>query len=81
MSNGPGNLYVVAAPSGTGKTTLVHALIESMPDITVSVSHTTRPRRPAEVHGVNYYFIDQAEFQRMIKAGEFFEYATVFNNL
>lgn len=81
MNNGPGNLYVVAAPSGTGKTTLVHALIESIPGITVSISHTTRPRRPAEQHGINYYFVDDAEFKRMIDNGEFLEYATVFNNL
>jgi guanylate kinase len=74
-----GILYVVAAPSGTGKTTLVKALIESVSGITVSISHTTRPSRPAEVHGINYYFIDEAEFQRMIKHDDFLEYATVFN--
>ncbi len=75
-----GTLYVVAAPSGTGKTTLVSALIESMPSITVSISHTTRPRRPAEIEGVNYYFIDETEFQRMIEHKDFLEYATVFNH-
>lgn len=81
MNIAPGNLYVVAAPSGTGKTTLVHALVDSMPGVTVSISHTTRPKRPAEMHGVNYYFIEQAEFQHMIKHGDFLEYATVFTNL
>lgn len=81
MSTCPGKLYVVAAPSGTGKTTLVRALIESVPGITVSISHTTRPKRPAEMHGVNYYFIDEKEFTRMVNDGEFLEHATVFNNL
>lgn len=81
MDNGSGNLYVVAAPSGTGKTSLVKALLEAVPNITVSISHTTRPRRPAETHGINYYFIDQAEFQRMISEEEFLEHATVFGNL
>ncbi len=74
-----GTLYVVAAPSGTGKTTLVKALIDSLPEITVSISHTTRPRRPAEIDGVNYYFISEDEFQRMIDHHDFLEYATVFN--
>lgn len=76
----PGNLYVISAPSGTGKTTLVKALIESLPGITVSISHTTRARRPAEIHGLNYYFIDQAEFQLMIEQDDFLEHATVFGN-
>lgn len=75
-----GTLYVIAAPSGTGKTTLVEALIKSLPSITVSISHTTRPRRPAEIEGVNYYFIDETEFQRMIAHDDFLEYATVFNH-
>lgn len=74
-----GNLYVVAAPSGTGKTTLVKALVNSLPDITVSISHTTRPKRPAEIQNIHYHFIDEAEFQRMIKNDEFLEYARVFN--
>ncbi|MEO8402521.1 MAG: guanylate kinase [Gammaproteobacteria bacterium] len=75
-----GNLYVVSAPSGTGKTTLVKTLIDTLPSITVSVSHTTRPKRPAEEHGINYYFIDQTEFDRMIQHDDFLEHATVFNN-
>jgi guanylate kinase len=75
-----GTLYVVAAPSGTGKTTLVKALIESLPNITVSISHTTRTARPAETHGFNYYFIDETEFQRMIEHQDFLEHAMVFNN-
>lgn len=74
-----GNLYVIAAPSGTGKTSLVKKLTESMPQTTVSISHTTRSKRPAEIHGINYYFISEEEFNRMIKAGEFLEHAKVFN--
>lgn len=75
-----GTLYVVAAPSGTGKTTLVKALIESLPGITVSISHTTRSRRPAEIDGINYYFITEDRFQQMIAHHDFLEYATVFNH-
>lgn len=76
----PGNLYVISAPSGTGKTTLVKALAECIPGITVSISHTTRKRRAAEVHGVNYYFIAQEEFDGMVAENEFLEHATVFGN-
>jgi guanylate kinase len=75
-----GNLYVVSAPSGAGKTTLVKTLIESIPQLTVSVSHTTRAKRPAEVHGVNYYFVNTDEFQKMVVQNEFLEHAVVFNN-
>src|SRR5688572_2941327 len=75
-----GHLFVIAAPSGTGKTSLVKALVEAVPQLTVSISHTTRTIRPAEIHGVNYYFVEKAEFQRMIKAGELLEHATVFDN-
>src|SRR5689334_6794309 len=75
-----GNLYVISAPSGTGKTTLVKKLIEILPNLTVSISHTTRAKRPAETHGVNYYFIAEKEFHRMIEQGEFLEHATVFNH-
>lgn len=75
-----GNLYIIAAPSGTGKTTLVKALVESLPRVMVSISHTTRPQRPGEMHGVHYYFIQPAEFQQMIEQGDFIEHATVFNH-
>ena len=74
----PGTLYVISAPSGTGKTTLVKALVEAVPGITVSISHTTRTKRPAEMHGINYYFIDEDEFQKMVDNNEFLEHATVF---
>ncbi|NNL57392.1 MAG: guanylate kinase, partial [Pseudomonadales bacterium] len=73
-------LYTVSAPSGAGKTSLVKALIESDPDICVSVSHTTRVQRPGEQHGVNYHFIDAAEFSSMVAGDAFLEYATVFGN-
>lgn len=77
----PGNLYVICAPSGTGKTTLVKALVESTSNITVSISHTTREKRSAEIHGVDYYFISKTDFHRMIEHNDFLEYATVFENL
>jgi guanylate kinase len=75
-----GNLYIIAAPSGTGKTTLVEALVDSLPKITVSISHTTRPKRPSEMHGINYYFIDKTEFESMINHHEFLEFAIIFDH-
>lgn len=75
-----GNLYVIAAPSGTGKTTLVKAIVDSMPKVTVSISHTTRTKRPGEMHGINYYFVDKAEFLRMIAHHDFLEHAVIFDN-
>lgn len=75
-----GNLYVIAAPSGTGKTTLVEALIDSLPKITVSISHTTRPKRPNETNGTSYHFVEKAEFENLITHGDFLEYATIFDN-
>lgn len=76
-----GTLYIISAPSGAGKTSLVEALISAVPDMTVSISHTTRPKRPGEVDGVHYHFIDAERFQRMVAAGEFLEHAQVFGNL
>jgi len=73
-----GQLYVVSAPSGAGKTSLVRALVAGDPDIALSVSHTTRPARPGEVDGEHYHFVDAGEFARMVEAGEFLEYAEVF---
>jgi guanylate kinase len=81
MAASMGTLYVVAAPSGAGKTTLVQALAKATPNLTVSISHTTRPMRPNETHGVNYYFISKAEFERMTAHGDFLEHAKVFGNL
>jgi guanylate kinase len=76
-----GHLYVIAAPSGTGKTSLVKALMAGTPSLTFSVSHTTRPRRVNEVDGRDYHFTDKDTFRRMIAAGEFLEHAEVFDNL
>ncbi|MBP5979550.1 MAG: guanylate kinase [Halomonas sp.] len=75
-----GTLFIVSAPSGAGKTSLVRELIESLDGIQVSVSHTTRAKREGEVDGVNYHFIDVPGFEAMIKRGDFFEYAKVFDN-
>jgi guanylate kinase len=76
-----GTLFVVAAPSGAGKTSLVNALLERMPALRMSVSHTTRHRRPTEQHGREYYFVGVPEFERLVAAGEFLEHARVFDNL
>lgn len=73
-------LYIISAPSGGGKTSLVRALLQSVDRIQVSVSHTTRPPRPGEQEGLHYRFIDQARFDEMAAAGEFLEYARVFGN-
>ncbi|SDS45159.1 guanylate kinase [Pseudomonas asplenii] len=81
MNQSTGNLYIISAPSGAGKTSLVKALTEAQPKIRVAVSHTTRPMRPGEVNGVNYHFVDRAEFVRMVEHGDFLEQAEVFGNL
>jgi guanylate kinase len=75
-----GSLYIVAAPSGAGKTSLVKALLESTAGITVSVSHTTRKPRPGEQDGKHYYFVDTARFEFMRDNYEFLEHARVFDN-
>lgn len=75
-----GGLYTVSAPSGAGKTSLVKALIESTDNLCVSVSHTTRPKRPGEVDGINYHFVSQQQFQDMLGQDAFLEHAQVFSN-
>ncbi len=75
-----GSIYVISAPSGAGKTTLVRALIEEDPGLRISISHTTRPKRPAEVDGDHYHFISPRQFQEMSDAGGFIEHAQVFGN-
>ena len=75
-----GQLYVISAPSGAGKTSLVKALLESTPNLEVSVSHTTRSIRPGETDGINYHFVDQTEFESIRDANGFFEWAQVFGN-
>lgn len=76
----PGNLYVVAAPSGTGKSSLVKALLEVDSRMELSVSHTTRAPRGQEVHGREYYFTSHDEFDRMVEADAFVEWAQVHGN-
>jgi guanylate kinase len=73
-------LLVVAAPSGAGKTSLVNALLARHSDLHVSVSHTTRAQRDGEVDGVDYFFVDPAQFQDMVAADAFLEHACVFGN-
>jgi guanylate kinase len=76
----PGRLYVIAAPSGAGKTSLVKALMEREPRIQFSVSYTTRRARPNEIPGRDYHFVSQERFQEMIANREFLEHAQVFDN-
>ena len=75
-----GTLFIVAAPSGAGKSTLVNALLEREPDISLSISHTTRPPRPSEQYGRHYYFVEREEFQREVSEGIFLEHAEVHGN-
>ena len=75
-----GSLFIVAAPSGAGKTSLVKALVESLANVVVSVSTTTRAMRPGEIDGVDYHFVDVATFESLIAAGRFLEHARVFDN-
>ena len=75
-----GRLFVVAAPSGAGKTSLVRELMQREPSLRFSISYTTRRQRPKEVHGRDYFFVDRPAFDRMVTAGEFLEHATVFDN-
>lgn len=76
----PGNIFIVSAASGTGKTTLVSRLTAAQPQIRVSVSHTTRAPREGEEHGCHYYFVSREEFVELIGQGAFLEHAEVFGN-
>lgn len=78
--NNKGKLFIFSAASGTGKTSLAKALVESMPDVAFSVSHTTRAPRPGEQHGVHYYFVTPQQFDEMVAADRFLEHAKVFGN-
>lgn len=80
MNKLPGSLFVIAAPSGAGKTSLVKALVAKIPDLCVSVSHTTRPMRVGEEDGVNYFFVDKAAFNEMVDQDDFLEHAAVYGN-
>ena len=73
-------LYVISAPSGAGKTSLVQALLAARTELVVSVSHTTRTPRLQEVPGHDYHFVNTAEFQRLVDGGAFLEHAQVFDN-
>ena len=74
------NLFIVAAPSGCGKTSLVESLINNTTNLRVSISHTTRKPRAGEVNGTNYHFVSVAEFQKMVSDDAFIEHAEVFEN-
>jgi guanylate kinase len=75
-----GLMFVLSSPSGAGKTTLSRLLIERMPGLKMSVSATTRPKRPGEVDGSDYLFVDKVRFEEMVKRNELLEWATVFDN-
>jgi len=75
-----GTLYIISAPSGAGKTSLVKALLEETDLIEVSVSYTTRAKRPGEREGVDYHYVDQETFRQMIAEDQFIEHAEVFGN-
>ena len=79
--NYAGNLFIVAAPSGGGKTSLVKKLVSDVVNINVSVSHTTRKKRPGETDGIDYFFVDEPTFRSMVDDCAFIEHARVFNHL
>ena len=74
-----GTLFIISAPSGAGKTSLLRALVMHDEHVRISVSHTTRPKRPGEMGGVDYHFVDEEQFQRKVEAGDFLEHASVFD--
>jgi guanylate kinase len=76
-----GTLYIVAAPSGAGKSSLVNALLEREREIVLSISHTTRPPRPGDVDGEHYHFVNRGVFERLVADNAFLEHAEVFGNL
>ena len=80
MTQATGTLYIISAPSGAGKTSLVKAMLGELHGAAVSISHTTRAMRPGEKNGVDYHFIDKPEFEAMVARGEFLEHAQVFDN-
>ena len=81
MTTTLGNLFIISAPSGTGKTSLVKALLQTDIDLSLSVSYTSRLVRPGEVEGRDYYFVERKMFERMLEHGEFLESAEVYGNL
>ncbi|HDD44493.1 MAG TPA: guanylate kinase [Candidatus Desulfofervidus auxilii] len=77
MRRNKGDIFVISAPSGTGKTTLIRILMSRFPEMVFSVSCTTRPPRPGELHGRDYFFITETEFKNMVEHGEMLEWAKV----
>ena len=75
-----GSLFIIAAPSGGGKTSLVNALLKKDARLSLSISHTTRPARPGELDGQHYHFVSEPEFERMVDDGDFLEHARVFDH-
>lgn len=77
-----GNLYIISAPSGAGKSSLINALLSELPnnEVQLSISHTTRQPRPNEEHGIHYYFTTKEEFEKLIRQDHFLEWAEVFGN-
>ena len=80
MAQTRGNLFILSAPSGAGKSSLINALLKKHTDMKVSVSHTTRAKRPGEENGVHYHFVSTDEFKALITKDDFFEWAQVFDN-
>lgn len=80
ISKSSGQLILLSAPSGAGKTTLVHELLQREPNLRFSISYTTRSPRPAEVDGEDYFFVSEAKFSEMVNEGAFLEHARVFDN-
>lgn len=80
MAKTRGNLFILSAPSGAGKSSLIGALLNKHSDMKVSVSHTTRSPRPGEENGVHYHFVSEDEFKALIEKNDFFEWAQVFDN-
>jgi guanylate kinase len=75
-----GRLFVITAPSGAGKTSLVNALLQTQPNLRLSISHTTRSKRPTETNGREYHFVTPPQFEQLIAQGQFLEHARVFDN-
>jgi guanylate kinase len=81
QATGRGKIVVVAAPSGSGKTSIAREILLRYPSFRFSVSATTRPKRPTETHGKDYFFLERAEFEKRVAAGEFVEWETIYGNL
>lgn len=80
MQSNQSRMFIVSAPSGAGKTSLVRRAIAELSELTVAVSHTTRPKRSGETHGVDYIYVSRDEFEQLIDSDQFLEYAEVFGN-